>query len=107
MKILFVVCNTPNEAIAMNIARAVVGEKLAACANVLPPCRSVYRWQGQMEEAEEVPLLIKTTAAAYAQLESRLVELHPYEVPEIIALPLETGLATYLTWVTEQTLSSP
>ncbi|MGL6071054.1 divalent-cation tolerance protein CutA [Craterilacuibacter sp.] len=107
MKILFVVCNTPSEAIAMNIARTIVGEKLAACANILAPCRSVYRWQGQVEEAQEVPLLIKTTASAYPQLEARLVELHPYEVPEIIALPLQTGLAAYLTWVKEQTLSSP
>jgi periplasmic divalent cation tolerance protein len=107
MKILFVVCNTPSEAIAMNIARTIVGEKLAACANILAPCRSVYRWQGQVEDAQEVPLLIKTTASAYPQLEARLVELHPYDVPEIIALPLQTGLAAYLTWVEEQTLSSP
>ena len=91
----------------MNIARTIVGEKLAACANILAPCRSVYRWHGQVEETQEVPLLIKTTASAYPQLEARLVELHPYDVPEIIALPLQTGLAAYLTWVEEQTLSSP
>ncbi|MNR62179.1 Divalent-cation tolerance protein CutA [compost metagenome] len=73
----------------------------------MAPCRSVYRWQGKLENASEVPLQIKTTVAAYPALQARLLQLHPYEVPEIIALPLTAGLPAYLTWVAAEVLSSP
>lgn len=99
MKVLLVLCNAPDEALATQWARQLVDERLAACVNVLPACRSVYRWQGQVEEAQEVPLLIKTTSTHYEALEARLLELHPYQVPEILALPPSAGLGAYLGWV--------
>lgn len=97
--ILLVLCNAPDAGCAQTIARALVERRLAACVNVLSPCRSVYRWQGAVEEAEEVPLLIKTTRTGYPALESTLRELHPYDTPEIIALPIAAGLPAYLDWV--------
>lgn len=99
MKVLLVLCNAPDGALAAQWARQLVDERLAACVNVLPACRSVYRWQGQVEEAQEVPMLIKTTSTHYAALEARLLELHPYQVPEILALPPSGGLEAYLGWV--------
>ena len=107
MEIIMVVCNVPTEGLAQQVAEVLVGEQLAACVNILAPCRSVYRWQGQVDSATEYPLLIKSTAAAYAALEARLLQLHPYDVPEIIALPLAAGLPAYLTWVAGEVLSRP
>lgn len=106
MKYLLVMCNAPDAATARQLASILVAEQLAACVNILAPCLSVYRWQGQLEETEEIPLLIKTTQPAYAALQARLAELHPYEVPEIIALDIKQGLPAYLTWVSAGTLSS-
>lgn len=97
--VLLVLCNTPDEACAQQIANTLLERRLAACVNLLAPCRSVYRWQGKIETATEHPLLIKTTAARYAELEAALRELHPHEVPEIIALPVSAGLPAYLAWV--------
>ncbi|RXZ44568.1 divalent-cation tolerance protein CutA [Crenobacter cavernae] len=96
-----VLCNAPDEATASRLAETLVGEGLAACVNLLAPCRSVYRWQGRVETASEVPMLIKTTAERYPALEARLAELHPYEVPEIVALPLSAGLPAYLAWLAD------
>lgn len=96
---LVVLTNCPDEAAANAIALAVVEEKLAACVNILPRVTSVYRWQGAVESATEIPLLIKTSKQAYAALAQRIAELHPYEVPEIIALPVDRGLPAYLQWV--------
>lgn len=96
---LLVISNLPDRAAAESLAHALVERRLAACVNILPPCLSVYRWQGAVEQADEVPLLIKTTRARYAELEAALSELHPYSVPEIIALPLAAGLPAYLDWV--------
>ena len=107
MEVIMVLCNVPDAALAQQIAETLVGEQLAACVNIMAPCRSVYRWQGKLENASEVPLLIKTTAAAYPALQARLLQLHPYEVPEIVALPLAAGLPAYLTWVAAEVLSSP
>lgn len=107
MEVIMVLCNVPDAALAQQIAEALVGEQLAACVNIMAPCRSVYRWQGKLENASEVPLQIKTTAAAYPALQARLLQLHPYEVPEIIVLPLVAGLPAYLTWVAAEVLSSP
>lgn len=97
--VLLVLCNTPDEACAQQIANTLLERRLAACVNLLAPCRSVYRWQGKIETATEHPLLVKTTAARYAELEAALRELHPHEVPEIIALPVSAGLPAYLAWV--------
>lgn len=96
---LLVIANCPDEACANRIALAVVEAGLAACVNLLPRVQSVYRWQGAIESASEVPLLIKTTAGRYAELEAAIRELHPYDVPEIIALPIAQGLPAYLEWL--------
>ncbi len=98
---LVVLTNCPDEATANAIALAIVEEKLAACVNILPRVTSVYRWQGAVESAAEIPLLIKTTADRYAQLEQRIAKLHPYETPEIVALPIERGLPAYLAWIAD------
>jgi len=104
-EILLVFTNLPDRAAAERIADALVTEGVAACVNVLGECASVYRWQGKVERAREVPLLIKTSRAAYPQLESALRKLHPYELPEIIALPVSAGLPEYLNWVAQETSS--
>ncbi|MCL2346327.1 MAG: divalent-cation tolerance protein CutA [Desulfobulbus sp.] len=103
MEPLLLISNCPDEAVANAIALAVIEEKLAACVNLLPRVQSVYRWQGAVESASEVPLLIKTTAGRYAALEARIRELHPYAVPEIIAVPISRGLPAYLDWLAEET----
>lgn len=87
----------------MTLARALIERRAAACVNVLGACTSVYRWQGKTEEAEEVPVFIKTTDAAYPALERVIRELHPYELPEIVAVPLSRGLPGYLDWVIAET----
>ncbi len=103
MTVLVVLTNCPDAASADALAAALVEARLAACVNVLAPCRSVYRWQGAVERAEEVPLLIKTTVDRYAALEAGIRARHPYEVPEIVALPVDRGLPDYLRWVAEET----
>lgn len=103
MNPLLVLTNVPDAAVAEKIARQLVETRLAACVNILAPCRSVYRWQGVLEVASEVPLFIKTTAAAYPALERILRQWHPYELPEIIAVPVERGLPAYLEWLIQET----
>jgi periplasmic divalent cation tolerance protein len=100
---LLVISNLPDRASAEKLAHALVEERLAACVNVLAPCRSVYRWKGKVEDAEEFPVLIKTTRARYAALEAAIREAHPYELPEIIAFPLAAGLQAYVDWVASET----
>lgn len=100
----WVVFNTCPDAIcAEKIARALVDRKLAACVNMLPGLRSVYTWKGVCETAEEHLLIIKTLASAYPALERAILELHPYELPEIIAVPIAAGLPGYLTWINQAT----
>ena len=101
---LLVLTNLPDQASARALAATLVTERLAACVNLLAPCRSIYRWQGAIESAEEVPLLIKTTSERYAALEAAIRAGHPYELPEIIAVPVEHGLPEYLAWVAAETL---
>jgi len=84
---------------AAEIARVLVEEQLAACVNIVPAVRSIFRWQGQVSDDAETLGIIKTTRERFEALRARLVELHPYEVPELIALPIETGHAPYLDWV--------
>jgi periplasmic divalent cation tolerance protein len=103
METLLVITNLPDAYSAHALAGTLVEERLAACVNILAPCRSVYRWQGKMENAEEVPVLIKTTAARYAALEAAIRARHPYELPEIIAVPIDRGLPEYLAWVDTET----
>jgi len=96
---LLVFSNLPDEATAHRIARHLVERRLAACVSVLAPCVSTYRWQGVIEQATEVPVVIKTTAQRYPELEVALRAQHPYELPEIVAVPLARGLPAYLDWV--------
>ncbi|HZR68651.1 MAG TPA: divalent-cation tolerance protein CutA [Burkholderiales bacterium] len=103
MDALLVISNLPDRASAEKLAHVLIDERLAACVNVLSPCRSVYRWKGKVEDAEEFPVLIKTTRERYAALEAAVREHHPYELPEIIALPLAAGLPAYLDWVAAET----
>ena len=100
---LLVLTNLPDRDAAMALAAAIVGERLAACVNVLAPCTSIYRWKGAVEEAQEVPVLIKTNAERYPALEIGIRRLHPYEVPEIIAMRVVDGLPEYLAWVADET----
>lgn len=104
MDTLLVITNCPDEASANAIALAVVEARLAACVNILPRVQSVYRWQGAVESTSEIPLLIKTTATNYPALEKTIAGLHPYTVPEIIALPIAQGLPAYLNWVAAETI---
>ena len=100
---LLVLTNLPDADSARQVARQLVEQRLAACVNILPACTSVYRWNDAIESATEVPLLIKTTLARYPALQAALTEVHPYELPEIIAVPLHEGLPAYLAWVDTET----
>lgn len=102
METILVISNLPDRASAESLARVVIEQRLAACVNVLAPCTSVYRWQGEVETATEVPVFIKTTRARYAALEAAIRAHHPYELPEIIAVPLSAGLPAYLAWVADE-----
>ena len=101
--ILLVLTNMPDRNSAQCVAQALIENHAAACVNILAECTSVYRWQGKIETANEVPLLIKTTRAAYPRLEETIRAHHTYELPEIIAVPVEAGLPGYLQWVAQET----
>lgn len=105
-EVLIVLTNLPERAAALKLAQELVARRLAACVNVLGECTSVYRWKGGVENATEVPILIKTRAALYAEVEAAITELHPYELPEIIAVPVARGLGEYLEWVAGETTIS-
>ena len=103
MSTLLVLTNLPERAAAERLAGLLVEKRLATCVNILAPCPSVYRWQGAVRHDEEHPILIKTTAERYPALEQALRSGHPYELPEIIAVPIERGLPAYLQWVAAET----
>jgi periplasmic divalent cation tolerance protein len=100
---LAVYCTCPDQVVAERIAEAVVSERLAACVNLVPDVTSIYRWQGEIQRDAELLLIIKTRRTVYPQLEARIIELHPYQVPEIIALPIQAGSAAYLAWIADNT----
>lgn len=100
---VIVLTTLPVEGDAEKFASHLVEEKLAACVNVLPAMRSVYRWKDAVERAKERQLVIKTTRARLAALESRIRELHPYDVPEFVVLPIDSGSAAYLSWLSAST----
>ena len=102
-EILLVLTNLPNRESAQRVANALIESRAAACFNMLAECTSVYRWQGKIETASEVPLLIKTTRAAYPHLEAVIHAHHPYELPEIIAVSVNAGLPGYLQWIVQET----
>lgn len=100
-----IVLNTcPNQEIAEKIASTLVDCGLAPCVNIIPGVTSIYKWQGKREISQEYLLVVKTRADAYQSLEKSIKELHPYELPEIISVPLANGLADYLAWINENTL---
>jgi periplasmic divalent cation tolerance protein len=107
MDALVCFCACPDAGVAAGIARALVGERVAACVNVLPGMRSVYRWRGKVEDAQEALLLIKTTRAALPDLQARLVALHPYELPELVAVEVAGGLPAYLGWIADNVAGAP
>jgi len=102
MAILVCLSTCPDTATAERIAEALVGEGLAACVNLVPGVTSIYRWQGVVERSNEVLLVIKTAEGGFAALRDRLIALHPYELPELVAVPIDRGLPAYLDWVREQ-----
>lgn len=103
MSALVVITNLPDRATAERLADDLVAKRLAACVNILAPCRSVYRWKGAVQHDEEHTMLIKTTGERYAALEAAIRAGHPYELPEIVALEVARGLPAYLAWVTAET----
>lgn len=105
MAIIAVLTNLPDSESAFNLARELVHLRLAACANVLGPVTSFYRWEGSEETAVEHPVLIKASAANYPLLEAAIRERHPYEVPEIISWPVTRGLPAYLDWVERESIA--
>ena len=105
-EIILVLTNLPDRDSAQQLALALIENRAAACVNILAECSSIYRWQDKLETANEVPLLIKTTRAAYPRLEATIRAHHPYELPEIIAVPLSTGFPGYLQWVAQETKAS-
>jgi periplasmic divalent cation tolerance protein len=106
MNNLLVVTNLPDRESAEKLAALLIEQRLAACVNILAPCSSVYRWQGEIQNDEEHPLLIKTAQTRYAELEAAIRGNHPYELPEIIAVPIVQGLPAYLQWVESETRAS-
>jgi periplasmic divalent cation tolerance protein len=94
-----VFCTCPDETSATTIANMLIDRDLAACVNIVPGLRSIYRWKSQRKSGTELLLIIKSRVACYADLQATILELHPYELPEIIALPISTGLPAYLAWI--------
>lgn len=106
MSILLVLTNLPDRAAAERLADTLIEKRVAACVNILAPCLSVYPWKGAMQRDEEHPMLIKTTVESYPALEAAIRAGHPYELPEIIAVPITHGLPAYLHWVESETRGS-
>lgn len=102
MDAVVVYVTAPDSDTAARIARSLVQERLAACGNIVPGLRSIYTWQGQVHDDAEVLLILKTRAERVADLAARVVALHPYDLPEVIALPVSAGLPGYLQWVADQ-----
>lgn len=100
---IVVMTNLPDAESAQRLAEMLVTKRFAACVNIMSPCRSIYRWKGTIESATEVPLLIKTRVSLYANVEQTIRSQHPYDVPEIIALPIDSGSDAYLSWVIQET----
>lgn len=100
---LLVLCTCPDEDSARTLSDSLVQEKLAACVSIVNPISSIFTWQGRIDTEQESLLLIKTTETAYSALEQAIKQRHPYEIPEIIAIPVQRGSAEYLNWIRENT----
>ena len=94
-----VLTTCPDTAAAERIAHALVSERLAACVNILPISQSIYLWKGKVESAAEQLLIIKSMTRAYRAIQKRILEMHPYELPEVIAVPVADGYSDYLAWI--------
>ena len=103
---LIVLCTCPEREVGLHIAEQLVDRRLAACVNLVPGITSVYRWEDRRESADEVLLVIKTRNERFAELQQAVSELHPYELPELIAVPVQRGLSAYLNWVAQCTTST-
>jgi periplasmic divalent cation tolerance protein len=103
MDAMLVITQLPDRDSALRLAEKLVEGRLGACVNVLGECASVYRWNGRLERAAEVPVLVKTRGALYSRVEQAIREAHPYELPEIVAVPLSAGLPAYLAWIEAET----
>lgn len=103
METLLVLTNLPDRGSAERLADSLLAQNLAACVNILSPCHSVYRWKGEIQHEDEHPVLVKTTRQRYPALEAAIRSGHPYELPEIIAVPVTLGLSAYLDWVAAET----
>lgn len=101
--LILVLTNLPDRDTATRLARVLVETRAAACVNILASCTSVYRWQGEIETGEEVPLLIKTRASLYPKVEQTIRAHHPFELPEIVSVPVNAGWPAYLRWVADET----
>ncbi len=102
-KAIVVLCTAPEAAVAERLARGVVEARLAACVNILPQIRSIYRWEGKVQDEAELLLVIKTRAEHFSELEAWLKQHHPYEVPEVLALPAIAVSSPYLAWLENET----
>ncbi len=99
VEVLVVLVTAPSAEKATELGRLLVSERVAACANVLPGIRSIYRWEGKVQDEPEALILLKTTRARFEALRDRVLALHPYQVPEVLALPVEAGSEKYLEWI--------
>lgn len=105
MEFILIITNFPDSKGATALAKKLVDEQLAACVNVLGECTSVYYWQGKTELACEIPVLIKTRKQHYVRVEQTIKAMHPYELPEVISVPVSGGLPAYLQWIANATLT--
>ena len=103
---ILVLTQMPDRASAQSLARSLVESRLAACVSIGTPAESLYHWRGQIETAQEVPVTIKTRADRYAEVEAAVRARHPYELPEIIAVPIVDGLVPYLDWIAAETAAA-
>lgn len=103
MDTILVISNLPDRESALRIAEVLISKRQAACVNVLAPCTSVYHWRDKLETAEEIPILIKTLSKHYEAVEKTILDLHPYELPEIVTVPIASGLPAYLEWIASET----
>ena len=100
---ILIMTNFPDKKGAVALAQALIAQNLVACVNVLSPCTSIYRWQGTVESVDEIPVLIKTLRQHYDQVEQLIKMMHPYELPEVIMVPILNGLPAYLQWIANET----
>jgi len=100
---IIVVTQVPDRAVAVDLARVLLEQRLAACVNIGAPIESIYHWRGRIETGEEIPVVIKTRSVLYSEVEAAVRKIHPYDTPEIIAIPVVDGDARYLAWIADET----